>query len=165
MKNLRLWLIMILCLSSLFLCAGLYADELDRPDIRARESSTPQFRAEGAQEAWRSYEARVNEYEKMIQKEGIALEDYLKNNPATLERTESTSISSSAAVSVTNGNDGASTPLVSSGNDNQDAMSGTAGAITAPPVTNEAPPIVAEPEPITLTPPPPPSRGHAVSPD
>lgn len=156
MRYLKLILIMVVCLGVLFVSAALYADELNREDIRARESSTQ--RAEGVAETWRSYEARISAYEKLLPEDKIALEDYLKNKASSSERAEFLSgrgiISGSGAGQVPAGTplrDG--TPAVPN-IPQPGPIDGTPGVGSMPPAPPVTPPAVNPP----VAPPQPPPR-------
>lgn len=76
MKNLKVLLMAIICLGLLLACVKLFAEEetVNRAVIRIEQSSAQ--RAEGAEEAWQSYEARLSEYNNLLLGRKVVLEEY-----------------------------------------------------------------------------------------
>ena len=83
----KLLLLISILLGSLFICGWLYADMMDREDIRARESSAPQ-RAEAVAEARASYQPIIvaDEVPKPKVDTAVATTDNLNDRAAVTER-------------------------------------------------------------------------------
>jgi hypothetical protein len=112
MKNLKLLLTAIICLGLLFISAKLFAEDatVNRTAIRVEQSSAQ--RAEGAEEAWQSYEARLSEYNNLLPGDKAALDEY---RAAALGKAISPSMPSSAASSISGPSVGNLPPAVSPG--------------------------------------------------
>jgi hypothetical protein len=150
MKYLKLLFITIICLGLLAIGANLYA--ATREVVIAEQSSAQ--RAEGAEEARQSYEARLAEYDQLLPADKAALGE---QRAAALERVVATPGHSSLA-SVISGPGASSLPPAGVGNaapavsgmpvGPRDGMPATPAAITpkAPVIQPPAPPVNPPPQ-------------------